>query len=98
MESGLLEMQAMMKSNMQAMKRISTEKKGAINGDSVIISIIGLIFYQVFQEVQIVRFRYEIIKYLGGGTYGEVVKALDHKFDSEVAIKIRVIHGLSWGK
>ena len=34
------------------------------------------------------RFRYEIIKYLGGGTYGEVVKAFDHKFDTEVAIKI----------
>ena len=33
-------------------------------------------------------FRYEIIKYLGGGTYGEVLKAFDHKFDTEVAIKI----------
>ena len=28
------------------------------------------------------------IKYLGGGTYGEVLKAFDHKFDTEVAIKI----------
>ena len=55
------------------------------------------IFCQAFQnlELRIARFRYEIIKYLGGGTYGEVVKAFDHKYDSEVAIKIRVIYGLS---
>ena len=32
--------------------------------------------------------RFEIKKYLGGGTYGEVLKAFDHKFDTEVAIKI----------
>ena len=33
-------------------------------------------------------FRYEIKKYLGGGTYGEVLQAVDHKFDSLVAIKM----------
>ena len=38
--------------------------------------------------LSVLRFRYEITKYLGGGTYGEVLKAFDHKFDTEVAIKI----------
>ena len=42
----------------------------------------------IYAFLIILRFRYEIIKYLGGGTYGEVVKAFDHKFDAEVAIKI----------
>lgn len=34
------------------------------------------------------NYRYEIKKYLGGGTYGEVLQAVDHKFDSLVAIKM----------
>ena len=33
-------------------------------------------------------YRFEVVKYLGGGTYGEVVKAIDHKFKQEVAVKV----------
>ena len=47
-------------------------------------------FYQpdYTNHVLISSFRYEILKYLGGGTYGEVLKAKDHKYDSLVAIKM----------
>ena len=34
------------------------------------------------------NYRYEVLKYLGGGTYGEVLQARDHKFDSLVAVKV----------
>ena len=33
-------------------------------------------------------FRYELIERLGGGSFGEVVKAFDHKSKEFVAIKI----------
>lgn len=35
-------------------------------------------------------YRYEIIKYLGSGSYGVVVRAFDHKTDRLVAIKFMV--------
>lgn len=33
-------------------------------------------------------YRYETLAYLGGGTYGEVLKARDHMLDKDVAIKV----------
>ncbi|CAG5095588.1 Oidioi.mRNA.OKI2018_I69.XSR.g14252.t1.cds [Oikopleura dioica] len=33
-------------------------------------------------------YRYELLKYLGGGTYGEVLKARDHMLEKDVAIKV----------
>lgn len=33
-------------------------------------------------------YRYELLAYLGGGTYGEVLKARDHMLDKDVAIKV----------
>ena len=33
-------------------------------------------------------YRYEMLAYLGGGTYGEVLKARDHMLDKDVAIKV----------
>ena len=72
----------------QAMKQISTARRVVINGNLAIISIIGFILSFRREFLIILRFRYEIMKYLGGGTYGEVVKAFDHRFDTQVAIKI----------
>ncbi|CAG9325996.1 unnamed protein product [Blepharisma stoltei] len=35
-----------------------------------------------------VKYRYEILEYLGSGTFGRVLKCFDHKLDEPVAIKI----------
>lgn len=35
-----------------------------------------------------IRYRYEILDVIGKGSFGEVIKALDHKTKNHVAIKI----------
>lgn len=47
-------------------------------------------FFQFLKQVMHdhVAFRYEILEVIGKGSFGQVIRALDHKTGQQVAIKI----------
>lgn len=49
-------------------------------------------FFFLFDVIQVIHdhvaFRYEILEVIGKGSFGQVIRALDHKTGQQVAIKI----------
>ncbi len=45
----------------------------------------------IFSEGDHICYRYEILKEVGKGAFGSVLKCLDHKSKANVAIKVNII-------
>jgi dual specificity tyrosine-phosphorylation-regulated kinase 2/3/4 len=55
-------------------------------------SVLIFTFFSLFHPTQVIHdhicYRYEILEVIGKGSFGQVIRALDHKTNQYVAIKI----------
>lgn len=54
----------------------------------VAVSSLSPVIVSVATHSQLLLFRYEILEVIGKGSFGQVIRALDHKTGQHIAIKI----------
>ena len=56
------------------------------NNNVISLLFMSFLYFQVPHDH--IAYRYEILEVIGRGSFGQVIRALDHKTNTQVAIKI----------